>query len=244
MKSKILAFGFVFLFCAESAFAAVILIDTSLTPPAWDPTSLTQTGLVGSTPVTVTTGDTAWNPTFTNDSTHYANTTVWGSLAQPAGTIGDFFNNTVQSGDLFDIAIQLGGPLLDPILYIGDIDAIGSAITFPSGGNTKVVYSGQSPGAGAFVGDTLLHQVNSPTGTTSGTNGAIQYLGLFPTNHIFTLTFDFRNIDLASENVGLGIAATEVVSTNVPEPAALSLLCFGLIGTMLASRQRRTRRAR
>ena len=239
MKSKILALGFIFLLGANSAFAALLQIDTP-----YDGTNTTQTGMVGTTPVTVTTGDTAWHSTFNDESGFYDNTTVWGALAQPTGTVGDNFRVSLVDGEIFDIQIRLDAPLLDPIIYINDIDAIGGSVLFPSGGDTKVVYSGQAPGAGAFLGDTLVHQIDSPAGTTSGTNGAIQYLGLFPTNHIFALTFDFDVNTFAAELVGLTIAGTNVTRTSVPEPATLTLFCFGLAGTTYVARRRLRKRAR
>ncbi|MCG8695629.1 MAG: PEP-CTERM sorting domain-containing protein [Minwuiales bacterium] len=213
-----------------SASAAVVQINTPQTPPDWNENSATQTGTIGSTPISVTTTNLPWNTTFNDENGLYAST-VFGSLVQPAGTTGDLFTLSIQEGDVFSVSVRFGGALLDPIFYIVDVNTVGAEMSFPSGGTTKEVSA-----AGTFVGDVLTH-----VAAGDRTDAAVQYTGLFPANSEFVLGFDFDTNNFSRELIALGIAATEVMenggSSDVPAPATLTLLGAGLAGLGWARRR-------
>ena len=206
------------------AYAALTLqIDsTGPNPDDWDENQATQTGSVGSTPVSATTTRLPWNGTFTNDNGSYSSSSLYGTLAQPAGTTGDFFNIRISEGDIFSTTVVLGGSLLDPIFYIGDIDAVDATVAFPSGGSIF-----QNNADGSFSGDTLTALSGAGQGT-QGAFGAVQYTGLFAAGTEFKFDFSFDTNNFSAENVGLGIAARGVGVSAIPEPATVALLAMGV----------------
>jgi len=218
------------------AFASVLQVITPDIAPDWDESSSTQSGLVGLTPVTITTTRTPWNTTFTNEWPGYSSVNYFGSLAQPAGTTGDFLNHHVSNGDIFTTKLKLGGSLLNPTIYVSDIDTVGAWVTYPSGGTSSWVNAD-----GSFSGNTMT-ALSGAQQDTSGAFSAIQYTGLFPTDTEFLLSFNF-DIDsvVVSENVAIGLAAVDVdqeePSTAVPEPATMALFGIGAVGAFLRKKK-------
>ena len=217
---------------AMPASAAVLQINTPFTPPDWNQNSATQTGTVGTAGVSITTNNLPWNTTFINDDALYSSS-LFGALAQPAGTVGDFATISASEGDIFTIEVSLGDALIDPIFYLVDIDTISATVAVPAGATTKVASAD-----GSFAGDTLTHLV----GGGDGTFGAVQYAGLFPASSIFAFDFNFDTNNFSRELIALGIAGDNVRpdSMPVPEPGTLTLFGLSLVFVcMLRTRRRK-----
>ena len=215
--------------CVCPLSAAILQIDTGSSGGD------TLTGTVGTTSVSITTSRTTPNWIINDDVTSYTSG-LYGSLAQTAGTIGDFCGEGVREGDIFTWQIKLGGPLLDPIIYVGDIDAVGATVTYPSGGDVFYV----SPD-GSRSGDVVTALQGAPTPGAYGAFSAVQYSGLFTEDYIFTLEFDFDTGSFSAENVGLGLAATEVDTGGpipIPVPSSILLVATGLAALTGARRKR------
>jgi hypothetical protein len=186
-------------------------------------TSGSNTGTVGSSAVTLTSSGDRWLGTFTNDSTLYARTDLFGSGAQLPGTRGDFASLTFGPGVSDRFEVSLSGPLLDPIFFIGDLDMAGASVTLSQSGATLT-----SNADGEWTGDTLTVLSGAPQKTT-GAFATAQYTGLFEAG--FTFAFDIEYpLGFSVDNLGIGIAA-------VPEPAVV-LMLGGLL-LLLARRARR-----
>ena len=116
----------VFFFCltASSAYSAVLQIDDNGAAGQWNHLDPVQTGTVGSTRVRVESTAAEWESNgFTDESASYANTSLYGSLAQPAGTVGDLFNQQIfTSTGSFTWTVTFLDPISDPIFYFGNLD--------------------------------------------------------------------------------------------------------------------------
>lgn len=71
------------------------------------------------------------------------------------------------------VTITLGGDLVDPILYISDIDIVGASVTFAPDGSFMT-----NSADGVWNGNTLTATSGANQGTP-GAFGAVQYLGTF-----------------------------------------------------------------
>jgi len=203
------------------AQASVLQIFTPETAPDWDETSAVQTGTVGGAGVSVQNTISTWNSTFNDERINYSDSGQFGSLAQPAGTSGDFFNIQVFNGAVFSTTVTLQDALLDPIFYILDIDTVGATAQFEPGGDLFQVNAD-----GSFTGNLLT----ANSGLLEGTNGAfaaVQYNGLFGAGATFTFDFNFAvTSTIGNENIALGIATPDIAP--VPLPAAFPMLVAGL----------------
>jgi len=232
------------LFIHTPAFSlnSFLQIDSQTPPNIWDGNSLTQTGMVGSVPVTLSSNRTIepWHTVFINDHGAYSNPGYFGPMAVPGGA-GDLANHHLYPGDTWRTTITLGGSLLNPRIFVGDIDFVGSSVTFPSGGT---LLGGNADSN--FVGDTMFSLSGFDQGTY-GASGAVQYEGLFPTGHEFALDFNFDVDRTGGENISIGLASLELEDANtppptddnvIPEPSTVILFTTGLLGVMARRRKR------
>lgn len=201
------------------AAPATLVLD--LDPSTWS-TSGTNSGLVGTTPVTGTA--TLWNSSPGGPSTSSSNPNLYGALALEPGLPADFFSLAFAQGDRDTLTITLNGPLRDPIFFLGDMDAVGATITV--GGSPSVFTNN---GDAAWNGNTL--ETQSVTDEIGGF-GAVQYSGTFESGAVFSFDIDYSaaTTPVSRDLVGVGIAA-------VPEPMTGLLLGLALAGLALARRR-------
>lgn len=179
-----------------------------------------NTGTVNGVTVTAVSGGDAWTAGFNNDVGTYSSS-LFGSLRAPAGTVGDFFRVAYSQGDVDTVTITLGGDLVDPVLYISDIDIVGASVTFAPGGASMT-----NSADGVWNGNTLTATSGVNQGT-SGAFGAIQYLGTFGAGSTFTFTADFTNAAVTGGDfVAYGIVVL------VPEPGVVFLLAGALVSSL------------
>jgi hypothetical protein len=198
-------------------------------PPDWDANATTQTGTVGSVRVEATSTDTVpWNSTFNDDHNLYARA-YNGSLAQPDGTVGDAFNNVISNGDDFQVDIKFLDSIEDPIFYVIDIDMVGGRVSFNSGWDSiELSDDAELDGDSVY---SISGAFSDPF--TLGASFAVQYLGLFEADTIFSFLWDFTQTDTSAtgENVAIGIAVFDEIPpplNPVPLPAGGFLLISGL----------------
>ncbi|MDU8942377.1 hypothetical protein [Ovoidimarina sediminis] len=103
------------IWAANGASAAVLQINDNGTPGKWDYLEATQTGSVDGVRVEVTSTGFEWESNgFTDESASYANSALYGTLAQPAGTIGDLFNQQIFSRtQAFSWTLEFLDPISD-----------------------------------------------------------------------------------------------------------------------------------
>jgi hypothetical protein len=184
-----------------------------------------NTGNVGTTAVAAESETDSFNSTFSSGAT-YGRSDLFGSLALPGGTTGDFFTFAYSqvAKDTDKITVTLGGPLSDPIFYITDIDVIGASVTVAP---TPDLFTHNVDGM--WTGNTL----SAVSSDSVGAFGAVQYLGLYDNGSPFTFDVDYTP-DGPGQNdwVGIGIGV-------IPEPSSAALLALGLLG--LAAARKRTK---
>jgi hypothetical protein len=194
----------------------------------WQTTG-SNTGNVDGAALTATSAGDSWLATLNNnDTTLYQRADLFGSNAIP-GTIGDFFGLGFRPGDTDTFTITLNAPLTDPIIFIGDLDVVGSSVTVPTGAVNLT-----SNADGEWNGLTLTALRGAPDAT--GAFGAVLYPGTYAAGSEFVFNIDFSPTDFSFDTIGLGIAV-------VPVPAAVWLFgsALGLLGWV---RRRRSRLAR
>jgi hypothetical protein len=191
---------------AGAASGATLQIDTP-----WN-LSGANTGSVGGTALSAT-ASTGWSPAFGDESAIYAYA-GFGSLALPAGSVGDFFRidlgTQAPAGLTSTLTVTLAGALEDPIFYLIDLNGVGATVTVSPGGSSFTTTA-----EGTWNGNLLT--------MSSGTrlDAAVQYSGVFPAGSVFSFAIDYgETTGISSDSIGLGIA------TPVAEPSALCLLAL------------------
>ena len=187
----------------------------------WNTSGL-NTGAVGAASVKGVSANDLWYSSFNDNVNAYGMADLFGTLALPPGTLGDFFRLGFLPGQTDTLTITLLDTLENPIFYIADMDVVGTSVTVLTGGGLKTNNADSQ-----WIGDTLTTLSGSHQGT-NGAFGAVQYTGLFSSGSAFTFDFDFSSASLG-DGAAIGVAVPQETAS-VPEPSTLALMALGLAG--------------
>jgi hypothetical protein len=205
----------------HDADALVLQIDTP-----WN-TSGTNTGSVGTTPVTATTANDSWSASFGDELTFtYDWFDLLGALSAPPGTVGDLFALSFAPGDTEVLTLTLGAPLEDPTIILVDLDVVGASVTVSPGGD---VFTANLDGQ--WAGDTLTVLAGEEPGF-AGAWAGVRYAGVAPAGTVFTLAFDYDGPEFSVDHVLVGVHTP----APIPEPGSGALLC-GAVALLAAGRR-------
>lgn len=183
-------------------------------------TSGSNTGTVGSAALTASSSH--WGPDFGDQSSVYGSS-AFGVLAQPGGTLGDFFRiNLGASARTDTFTITFSDAIQDPVFYLIDLQGIGGTVTVTAGGTT-FTHNADS----TWNGNVLTVTNGYPSGGSA--SAAVQYQGAFAAGSVFTLQFDYSAVTSALQVDTIGIA----IGTPLPEPTTSLLL--GALGLGIAA---------
>jgi hypothetical protein len=233
MTNRFPAFNARRLVASAAAFSFALLVATQAQSAALqidDPwqTVGDNTGVVDTSPLTANSQNDRWLPDYSRDTELYPRTDLWFENALPAGTVGDFFslNFRANTNDVF--TITLNGPLTDPIIYLGDLDVVGSSVTV-DGPDVERLYTNNADSE--WAGNVLTTLAGAGEGRT-GAFGSVRFLGNFDAGTQFVLSIDYDFDTFSSDNMGIGVGI-------IPIPAAgwLFMSALGLLGWL---RRRRT----
>jgi hypothetical protein len=145
-----------------------------------------------------------WRSVFKNDQAGLYTSGVFGNLAKPPGTIGDFLGLQFGNNGLTDtLTITLVGTLLNPVFFISDLDMASSTVTIPSGWSERTNHPDST-----WCGDKLLTTLACDQCGSRGAFAAVLYAGVYGPGTTFQFQFDYTNSGtFSSDGVGFGITA-------------------------------------
>lgn len=176
-----------------------------------------NTGSVDGVSLTASLQNDQWRNVYSDDTTLYPRTDLWGANALPAGIVGDFFSHTFQANTDDTLTITLGGTLTDPTFFIGDLDVVGSSVTV-TGPAGERIYTNNVDGE---WNDNVLTTLAGAGEDRTGAFGAVRFIGDYAAGSEFVFEIDYQFDTFSSDNMGIGVGV-------VPIPAAAWLFASAL----------------
>lgn len=192
--------------------------------------SMTNVGTLDGGNVTMTSTQSQFrgDPLPGNDDwIRYGDPFVFGSLALPRGTTGDFLNLVYRQGDparnTDTVIFTFAEAVEDPIFYIIGIESAGAQVTVPPGGATFT-----TNGDGTWLGDVFTGTGEPELGDCSpnvNANAAVQYEGSFPPGATFSFDMNFAQPGQdCGEFVSIGVGLPPLPGLPTMHPTVLWLL--------------------